>query len=561
VSLPSIDVLQEQANRLVKYMGDKHRFRLRPASALEAVAAQYGHPDWNTLRAMAARAEEPAVPASPVVSNSLTLPHLAPANTFPLTWTHGRPDFTVNANDWFRHTVTIGGSKEERRTWLQQHLVEHLDRGCAGAFINAFDGKMPEEVREELHARGLLIELAEAEGPMFLTRHGELERSTPFAPRSGVSVGLAVNLMADMDPDEVASLLLTHIFCTGENAGADFYRQAAHYMLTVVVHAMREAKLPVTLRGLLDLFPDRRPDGLLLLARSLDPDSVASKNLEVLLTAVMDKGESIREQVWELRFGVALHGLSRLGNSAWAHTLFSDKTGAKGLFSLLQEGKCLVIEAPKSADGRPEKAVIHAMRAALSRRYMLSREEKEQGWLFAFGEVDRYFAHPLYRMAEMARSGRIALLMTAAGPSLPRDFMDNVWNKLHLSGRGLDWQMELLEQRAKHAGPGDADALAKWVVPDGIGDSKEWNSYAQTFVMSVLQRLLERNAFSSNDLLYYVQEASIEELTPLLAGTPAAAQLASERTFGSIRTIASNYLSNPGPVLEQPGRIIAARRG
>jgi hypothetical protein len=79
--------------------------------------------------------------------------------------------------------------------------------------------------------------------------------------------------------------------------------------------------------------------------------------------------------------------------------------------------------------------------------------------------------------------------------------------------------------------------------------------------MSVLQRLLERNAFSSTDLLYYVQEASIEELTQLLAGTPAAAQLLSDRTFGSIRTIAANYLSTPGPVLEQPGRITAARRG
>jgi hypothetical protein len=558
VSLPSLEFLKDQAALLVTYMGDKHRFRLKPASAYEALAAMYRQPDWNTLQAMAARASLGAV-------NSLTLPHLAPTNTFPLTWTHGRPDFTVNANDWFRHTVAFGGAKEDRRTWLQQHLVEHLDRGCAGAFINAFDGKMPEEVREGLRSQGLLIELAEDEGPVFMTRRGALERSTLFEPQSQVlspvSGGLAVNLMADLDPEEVASLLVTLIFRTGENAGADFYRQAAFHMLSVVVHAMREAKLPVTLSALLSLFPDQRPDALLLLARSIDQDSVASKNLERFLATVMGNAEPIREKEWKLRFGVALHGLGRLANLAWANSLFSDEAGAKGLFSLLQEGKCLVLEAPKSANGQPEKAVIHAMRAALSRRYMLSREEKEQGWLFAFGEVDRYFASPLYRMAEMARSGRIALLMTVAGSSLPRDFMDNVWNKLHLSGRGLDWQMELLEQRAKHAGPGDAEALAKWLVPDGIGDSKDWNSYAQTFVMSVLQRLLERNAFSSTDLLYYVQEASIEELKQLLAGTLAAAQLLSDRTFGSIRTIAANYLSTPGPVLEQPGRITAARRG
>jgi hypothetical protein len=561
VSLPSLEFLKDQAALLVTYMGDKHRFRLKPASAYEALAAMYRQADWNTLRAMAERADVPAARVSLGASNGLSLPHRAPTNTFPLTWTHGRPDFTVNANDWFRHTMAFGGAKEDRRTWLQQHLVEHLDRGCAGVFINAFDGKMPEEVREELRSQGLLIELAEDEGPMFMTRRGALERSTLFEPQSPVSGGLALNLMADLDPDEVASLLLTLIFRTGENAGADFYRQAAFHMLSVVVHAMREAKLPVTLSGILSLFPDRRPDALLLLARSIDQDSVASKNLERLLATVMGNGEPIREKDWDLRFGVALHGLGRLANSAWVNTLFSDEAGTKGLFSLLQEGRCLVIEAPKSANGQPEKAAIHAMRAALSRRYMLSQEEKEQGWVFAFGEVDRYFASPLYRMAEMARRGRIALLMTAPSSSVPREFMDNVWNKLHLSGCSLDWQMELLEQRVKLGGPGDAEALAKSMVPDGVGDSKEWNSYAQTFLTSVLQRLLERNLFSGKDLLYYVQEASIAELTPLLAGTPAAAQLLSDRTFGSIRTIAANYLSTPGPVLEQPGRITAARRG
>jgi type IV secretory pathway TraG/TraD family ATPase VirD4 len=81
------------------------------------------------------------------------------------------------------------------------------------------------------------------------------------------------------------------------------------------------------------------------------------------------------------------------------------------------------------------------------------------------------------------------------------------------------------------------------MIPDGEGDSKEWNGYAQTFVTSVLRQLVERRMLSIKKLLYYVQAASIEELEPFLAGTPAAAQLVSERTFGSIRTIASNYLA------------------
>ena len=96
---------------------------------------------------------------------------------------------------------------------------------------------------------------------------------------------------------------------------------------------------------------------------------------------------------------------------------------------------------------------------------------------------------------------------------------------------------------AEMSGPWDAEALAKSMIPDGVGENKEWNGYAQTLVTSVLRKLHEQNRLSITDLLYHVQTASLDELGPLLAGTPAAAQLVSEKTFGSIRTIAANYLA------------------
>jgi type IV conjugative transfer system coupling protein TraD len=92
-------------------------------------------------------------------------------------------------------------------------------------------------------------------------------------------------------------------------------------------------------------------------------------------------------------------------------------------------------------------------------------------------------------------------------------------------------------------GPWDAESLAKSIVPNGTADMKEWNGYAQTFLTAVLQKLFEQRRTSLRDLLWTVQAASIEELKPLLSGTPAAAQLQNDKTFGSIRTIASNYLS------------------
>lgn len=97
---------------------------------------------------------------------------------------------------------------------------------------------------------------------------------------------------------------------------------------------------------------------------------------------------------------------------------------------------------------------------------------------------------------------------------------------------------------AEMAGPWDAQSIARSIVPDGEGDAKEWNSYAQTYVTAILRKLWEQNKLTLRDFLYYVQAASIGELRALLAGTSAAAQLESEKTLGSIRTIAGNYVTS-----------------
>ncbi|KVP17231.1 type IV secretion system DNA-binding domain-containing protein [Burkholderia ubonensis] len=135
--------------------------------------------------------------------------------------------------------------------------------------------------------------------------------------------------------------------------------------------------------------------------------------------------------------------------------------------------------------------------------------------------------------------GDIALVVDSGGEFASRYYKqgrDHILNPF--DDRCAPWS-----PTAELAGPWDAEALAKSMIPDGVGDSKEWNSYAQTLVTSVLRRLSDKGQLSIKDLLYYVQAAPIEELTPLLAGTPAAAQLVSDKTFGSIRTIAANYLA------------------
>ncbi|KWA83952.1 hypothetical protein WL29_21535 [Burkholderia ubonensis] len=408
-------------------MGDKHRFRLKPASSLEALATMYGYSDWNTLHAMAAReAEQPA--ATPSQSQ------LSAHNAFPLTWTrHGTVDLSVSSNDWFRHTLALGGSKHDRRYWLQQQLMAQLDRDSAGVFVNAFGQEMPAEMRDVFVTEGMLVDLRDA---------GKSD-----------SQGLDVNLLADMTPESIASLLVMALM-RSSNPGEDYYMQQANHLLTVVADAMQEARMPVSLNSLRALFPNGRPDGLYELVQALAHGSLARKNLEGILAYCGFDGEAVSQRDWATNYLVLMRALQSLASSAWAQTLFSDKPSAQGLFTLMTQGKCLVIEGPDESDGKAEKAVLYALRSALARRYVLPREEKEKGWVFGLAELDGYIAPALAVMAEQSRSSRTALLMTTRdigafkASNTGGRLLANIWNQLYVNGCSRERLLELLELMA-----------------------------------------------------------------------------------------------------------------
>ena len=427
MSLPPIEFLKVQANRLIGYMGDKHRFRLKPASSLEALAALYGYSDWNTLHAMAAREA-----AQPVAAQGL--PHLSPHNAFPLTWTrHGTVDLSVSSDDWFRHTLAIGGSKHDRRYWLQQQLMAQLDRDSAGVFLNVFGAELPAEMRDVFLTEGMLVDMRDA-------------------GKAG-NQGLVVNLLADMEPDSIAGLLVM-VLRRANNPGEDYYLQQANHLLTVVVHAMQEARMSVSLNSLRALFPNGRPDGLYELVQVLAEGSLARKNLEGVLAYCGFDGEAGHQRDWSTHYLVLMRALQLLASSAWAQTLLSDKPGAQGLFTLMSQGKCLVIEGPEESDGKAEKAVLYALRSALARRHVLPREEKEKGWVFGLAELDGYIAPALAVMAEQSRSSRTALLMTTRdvgafkASNTGGRLLANIWNQLYVNGCSRERLLELMELMA-----------------------------------------------------------------------------------------------------------------
>jgi len=139
---------------------------------------------------------------------------------------------------------------------------------------------------------------------------------------------------------------------------------------------------------------------------------------------------------------------------------------------------------------------------------------------------------------EIEARGDIALVVDSGGEYASRYYRegrDHILNPF--DDRCTPWS-----PTAEMTGPWDAEALAQSMIPDGVGENADFNGYAQTFLTSVLRKLDEQGRLSIATLMYYAQVATTEELDTFLIGTPARAQLGSDRTFASIRTIVTNFL-------------------
>lgn len=105
--------------------------------------------------------------------------------------------------------------------------------------------------------------------------------------------------------------------------------------------------------------------------------------------------------------------------------------------------------------------------------------------------------------------------------------------------RGEDWS-PFAEMRQSY----DAARLASSMIPEGTGDSKEWNGYARAVLESILERCFESGQATNAALCWYAFGASSKELAKLCEGSPASPYFddGAERMLGSIRGILSSYL-------------------
>jgi type IV secretory pathway TraG/TraD family ATPase VirD4 len=92
----------------------------------------------------------------------------------------------------------------------------------------------------------------------------------------------------------------------------------------------------------------------------------------------------------------------------------------------------------------------------------------------------------------------------------------------------------------------DVEQLASGLIPASEDPSaSEWRSYARTFLGAVVRRCLECDRPNVADLWRLLTVASIEELRPIVAGTPAQPFLDPDnsRMFGSIRSVTGSAIA------------------
>jgi type IV secretory pathway TraG/TraD family ATPase VirD4 len=121
----------------------------------------------------------------------------------------------------------------------------------------------------------------------------------------------------------------------------------------------------------------------------------------------------------------------------------------------------------------------------------------------------------------------------------------------HYYRPGKDLILNPFDRRTEHWSPFaemrqayDAARIAASMIPEGSGESREWNGYARAILEGILERCWETDQATNQALVYYALGANTKELAELCAGTPAAVYFVegNERQLGSIRGILASYM-------------------
>ena len=109
--------------------------------------------------------------------------------------------------------------------------------------------------------------------------------------------------------------------------------------------------------------------------------------------------------------------------------------------------------------------------------------------------------------------------------------------------------------------PYDFEQLAGSLIPDGAGEDRVWNCYAQTLLAALMRQAHDLGVRDTIELYRLVLSASMEELRILVEGTAAQAFVAvnNDRMWGSIRSVTTAAVATLAFINTQTSELLSIR--
>ena len=164
-----------------------------------------------------------------------------------------------------------------------------------------------------------------------------------------------------------------------------------------------------------------------------------------------------------------------------------------------------------------------------------------QHFLFA-GQTGTGKSQCIARILSTVRSRRSrALVADAAGSFMSKLLADGDLILNPFDERSVDWN-PFVEIRTDY----DCARIARAAIPDGTGESKEWNHYAQVLLGETLFSFVQEQAAFFTLALHLLSSADQQELFETLQNTPAAVVCSpgNERMLAGVRSIIAVFLQS-----------------
>jgi hypothetical protein len=220
-------VYKQQAARLAEHFSSVHKLRLKPARALEAIAAVHGHRDWNTLSASSpdgAQGTKSTTDASRATSAG---PSPARYEPTPLFAPKSFSDDNFCAS-LLGHNVQVIARGTAERLSLLEALIESQARRGSFIYID--------------------LERTPATKHQHYLKATALQHNRTFVRFNDTTgkTGPLFNPLGTGTTAQQVAIALDSLPVIENSPGADFYRESARHALTCTIDALRAAGNPIT---------------------------------------------------------------------------------------------------------------------------------------------------------------------------------------------------------------------------------------------------------------------------------------------------------------------------